>query len=214
MMPIQTLSRAERIAALRGSLLALAATALLGAAVLAPLAASAQHSGDFALTYTQEKAKFSGNYCQCFTMRGATADFAYSFWHGIGVSTSGQGLAVSNLNGNIDIHQITFMVGPRYTYNVGRIDPVVDTRRGGIFIDGKVGYTFATAGLYPVNGTLTDHASGLTYQVGGGINLNLYHRFELRLIEVDAVRTQLPNGANNQQDSLRMAAGVNVHLGR
>ena len=108
--------------------------------------AAAQHSGDFGLTYTQERSKFAGNYCQCFTLRGATADFSTALFHGVGPVVSAQGLAVSNLQGSIDIHQITFMVGPRYTYNIGRIDPVLDNRRAGIFIEGKVGYTFATAG--------------------------------------------------------------------
>ena len=186
---------------------------VLAAAAIAP-AARAQHNGDFGMTYTQERAKFAGNYCECFTLRGATLDLGYAFFHGFGIAGSGQGVAATNLRGTIDIHQITFLVGPRYTFNLGRLDPVRDDRRGGIFIDAKVGYTFATAGLYPVPGGVTDHASALTYQGGGGINLNIYHRFDLRLIEADYVRTQLPNGGNNQQNTLRLATGLNFHIGR
>ena len=46
------------------------------------------------------------------------------------------------------------------------------------------------------------------------MNYNIYHRFDLRLIEADYVRTQLPNGGNNQQNTLRLASGINFHLGR
>jgi hypothetical protein len=177
-------------------------------------AARAQHNGDFGLTYTQERAKFANAYCQCFPLRGATADISYAFYKGVGIAASAQGLAVSNLRGSIDIHQITFLAGPRYTWNLGRIDPVRDDRRLGIFVQGQIGYTFATQGLFPVAGGVTDHASALTYQGGGGLNYNIYHRFDVRLFEGEYVRTQLPNGGNNQQNTLRLASGISFHIGR
>ena len=195
------------------SFFALALLATL-VAPFATLSAHAQRAGDFALTYTQSRSKFSGAPEEYFYLRGATAELAYNVWKNVGIGGSASGVAATNLRGSIDIEQLAFLVGPRYTWNVGRIDPVVDTRRGGIFVEGKVGYTFAFSGLYPVGNTLADHASALTYQAGGGLNLNIYHRFDLRLIEADYVRTQLPNGGNNQQNTLRLATGINFHLGR
>ncbi len=200
---------------LRRSVPAACTAVLLGLlCALAPEAARAQvRSGDFALTYTQERSKFAGTACGCFYLRGATADFGYSFYKGLGFAASATGVAATNLRGSIDIEQISLLVGPRYTYNLGFIGPASSNRRGGVFGEGKIGYTFATSGLYPVGNTIAGNASALTYQLGGGFNLTLYERFDLRLIEADFVRTQLPNGGSNQQNLLRLASGINFHFG-
>lgn len=189
---------------------------LLMAAVCAACvpAARAQRSGDFGLTYTQERSKFVGSSSSdFFYIRGASADISFDLVKGLGISATGTGLAGNDVKGSIDIQQITFLVGPRYTYNLGHITPTAWGRKGGIFAEGKVGYTFATAGVYPLNGVITNHASALTYSGGGGVNLHIYHRFDLRLIEADLVRTQLPNGGSNVQNTLRLASGINFHIG-
>ena len=177
--------------------------------------ASAQRSGDFSMTYTQLGARFVGDQTDpYFYLRGATVELGYSFWKGLGVSVGGTGLAATNLRGSIDIHQVSFLFGPRYTYNIGHITPTVWNRKGSIFVEAKGGYTFATAGQYPSTlGVLTSNASSLDLEGGGGVNFHIYHRFDLRLIEGDFVRTQLPNGGTNVQNSFRIATGINFHLG-
>ena len=140
---------------------------LLLMAIFAGSCAHAQHNGDFGLTYTQERTKYAGTPCGCFYLRGATADLSYAFYRGIGIAGSASGVAATNLKGSIDIQQIAFLFGPRYTFNLGRIDPVRDDRRLGVFVEGKVGYTFAISGLYPVNNVIANHAAALTYQGGG-----------------------------------------------
>jgi hypothetical protein len=172
-------------------------------------------SFDFGMTYTQERAKFAGEQCQCFPLRGATLDVAADIFHGLGVIASAQGVAVSNLNGSIDIHQITFLGGVRYVYNLGHNEALAWGRKGSVFIVGMGGYTFATSGLYPNSNdtALTDHASALTYMGGGGFNIHVYEKLDVRIIEVDYVRTDLPNGGTNQQNTLRAAAGLNFHFG-
>jgi hypothetical protein len=169
---------------------------------------------DLGFTYTQERTKIvGGSPHDYFHLRGATVDYAYTLWHGVGVDFAGQGLAITNLESQIDIRQITILAGPRYTLNYGHITPTAWGRHTGIFGEGKIGYTFATSGLYPVNGVLQNHASGLTYQAGGGVNVHIYHRFDLRLFEADYVLTKLPNGTNNEQRTLRLATGINFHFG-
>jgi hypothetical protein len=196
----------------RLGLLALAAGGLL---FFAGLQARAQRSGDFSMTYTQENSRFVGTQPNPnFALRGATVELGYSFWKGLGVSVGGTGLASTNLRGSIDIHQVSFLFGPRYTYNIGHITPTVWNRKGSVFIEGKFGYTFATAGQYPSSGgVLTSNASSLDLEGGGGVNLHIYHRFDVRLFEADLVRTQLPNGSTNVQNSFRVATGINFHLG-
>jgi len=197
-------------------LLAIAAS-LLVVAVLPVAQTHAQATGrpgDFGMIYTQERVKFVGSApTDFFYLRGATLDLSYSLWKGIGVSGTGTGLAATNVRGDIDFQHIQFLVGPRYTFNLGRITETTWARRGGIFAEGKVGYTIAPAGYYPSNGVLQTHASSLTYYGGGGINITIYHRFDLRIIDAGIVRTMLPNGSTNIQNTLRLASGVNFHLG-
>ena len=195
---------------LRSGLLLLAG---IFALVLVPRA-RAQASGDFAITYVQDANRFVGNQPNTyFSLRGASAEMAYAPWQGIGFVAGGTGLAGTNLRGAVDIHTVTFFVGPRYTYNLGHISPTAWNRKGAAFVQGKVGYSFATSGQYPVKGVITGNASSLFLAVGGGLNFHIYHRFDLRLVEVDFARTRFPNGAENIQNSVRLSSGINFHIG-
>jgi hypothetical protein len=182
-------------------------------------AAHAQSPLDLGLTYTQQRTKFVGDSSKdFFYMRGATVDLAYSLFHGVGPVVSLNGMAVTNLRSEIDIHQASFLFGGRYTYNFGHISPTVWSRRAGIFGEGLFGITHATDGLYPTGplgpatNTLTSTATGFTYSLGGGVNYNIYHRFELRAMAHYFV-TDLPNGGTNQQRDIQVSAGVNWHFG-
>ena len=165
-------------------------------------------------SYVQERTKFVGSGTNpYFMMRGAKADFAYEFTHRLGLVVSGTGLSTVNLRGSLDVEQISLMAGPRYTWNWGHITPTAINRKGGVYVEGKAGYVIAISGAYPVNGVVMDHASALTYLGGAGVNLHLYDRFDLRPVELEYVRDQLPNGGTNVQNSLRLGAGINFHFG-
>jgi len=176
--------------------------------------AHAQASGDFSMMYFQDQTRFVGNQPNTyFSLRGASTEIAYAPWKGIGFVAGGSGNAATNLRGAVDIHTVTFFVGPRYTYNLGHISPTAWNRKGSIFVQGKFGYAFATSGQYPVKNVITSNASSIDLEGGGGLNLHIYHRFDLRLVEVDVVHTRFPNGADNVQNSVRVATGINFHIG-
>lgn len=205
------LAAPRRIAIRKGTWALVAVVALL----LACAPARAQRgSMDFGMTYQQERSKFVGSAdSDYFYLRGAALDLGYTLWKGIGITGSATGLAGTNLQTNIDIHHVEMLGGVRYTYNLGHITPMAWNRKGGIFVEGKGGYTFATSGLYPVNGVIATKASALTYAGGAGINFHIYHRFDLRLVEADYVISKLPNGGSNQQNTLRFGSGLNFHFG-
>lgn len=185
---------------------------LLPACIFLP-GARAQTPMDLGMTFTQQRSKFVGaSSTDFFYLRGATVDYAYSPYHGFGPVVSLNGLAVTNLRTQIDIHQASFLGGGRYTWSLGHISPTIWTRRGSIFGEGLVGLTMATAGEYPSGQKLVSNASGFTYAFGGGINYNIYHRFELRLMSHYFI-TDLPNGGTNQQKNIQVSAGVNWHFG-
>jgi hypothetical protein len=184
------------------------------ALILLATRAHAQASGDFSMMFVTDEARFVGDQPNTyFYLRGASTEIAYAPWKGLGFVAGGTGNAGTNLRGAVDIHTVTFFVGPRYTYNLGHISPTAWNRKGSIFVQGKVGYAFATSGQYPVKNVLTGNASSLDLEGGGGINLHIYHRFDLRLLEVDLIHTSLPNGAENVQNSIRYATGINFHIG-
>ena len=181
--------------------------------------AHAQTPYDLGMTYTQQRTKFVGAAStDNFYMRGATVDLAYSAFHGIGPVVALNGMAVTNLRTEIDIHQVSYLFGGRYSYSFGHISPTVWSRRASLFGEGLFGITHATDGLYPTGplgpktNTLTSTATGFTYSLGGGVNYNLYHRFELRAMAHYFV-TELPNGGTNQQRDIQVSAGVNWHFG-
>lgn len=189
---------------------AMLGTTLAGARAFAQDAIPA----DLGFSYLQERTKFVGGGSNpYFMMRGAKVDFAYELTHRIGLAVSGTGLSTVNLRGSLDVEQISLMAGPRYTWNWGHITPTAINRKGGVYVEGKAGYVIAISGAYPVNGTVMDHASALTYMGGAGVNLHLYDRFDLRPVELEYVRNQLPNGGTNVQNSLRLGAGINFHFG-
>jgi hypothetical protein len=194
-----------------------AAAVLPALALLLAFAAPCAHAQkpiDLGFTYTQERTKFVGSSSSdYFRLRGASINAGVTLWHGLGVFGDATGLAATNQRYVIDIHQATFVLGPRYTYNWGHITPTAWNRKSGVFFEGGVGYTVATSGYYPVGGAVSDHSSALSYQAGGGINLHLYHRLDLRVIEADIIQTKLPNGGNNTQNNIRYATGINFHLG-
>jgi hypothetical protein len=209
-----------RTATNRSALCAARALRRLAAAflLLLPFAADlptahAQTPMDLGMTYTQQRSKFVGaSASDNFYLRGATVDFAYTPFHGIGPVVSLNGLAVTNLRTEIDIHQASFLGGGRYTYSLGHISPTIWSRKGSIFAEGLVGITHASDGYYPNGNTLSSTASGYTYAFGGGINYRIYHRFELRVMS-HYFTTELPNGGTNQQRNIQVSAGVNWHLG-
>ena len=175
--------------------------------------AQANAPSDLGMTFTQQRSKFVGASADdFFYLRGASVDYAVSMFHGIGPVVSLNGLSVTNVRQQIDIHQASFLGGGRYTFSLGHITPTIWNRKGSIFAEGLIGDSIATAGFFPSGNKLVSNSSGFTYALGGGINYKLYHRFELRLMSHYFV-TELPNGGTNQQRNIQVSVGVNWHLG-
>jgi hypothetical protein len=208
-----SLASGQAISALWPIRVVAAAVLALSLATFAPPAHAQIHQpGDLGMTFTQQRSKFVGSAStDFFYLRGATVDYGVDYFHGVGPVVSLNGLAVTNLRQQIDIHQVSYMGGLRYTYSKGHITPTIWNRRGSIFGEAQTGFVHATSGYYPSNNTLVSSASNITYSFGGGINYNVYHAFELRVMS-HYVITNLPNGGTNQQKNIQVSAGVNWHF--
>ncbi len=174
---------------------------------------------DLGLTYTQQRTKFVGASSKdFFYMRGATVDFADSIFHGVGPAVSLNGMAVTNLRSR--------STSTRPASSSAAVTPTTSATSpppSGAAVPASSGkassaYTHASDGLFPTGplgpatNTLTHTATGFTYSLGGGVNYNIYHRFELRAMAHYFV-TDLHNGGTNQQRDIQVSAGVNWHFG-
>jgi hypothetical protein len=188
----------------------LLATASFGHAQSEPGRAPA--SIDLAITYSTEHAQLSPGTCGCFWLQGGAADAAFTLWKGFGIAAGVTGELVSNYAPGVDFSKVSYMGGPRYTYTVWKGAPASRQRpRLQIFGDGLFGAVHALSGAFPTATGIKTTANSFALQTGGGLNLFFSRSLSVRLLEVDYVRTQLPNGYAGTQNDLRLAFGVSYH---
>jgi hypothetical protein len=68
-------------------------------------------------------------------------------------------------------------------------------------------------GLFPgAGGSLSGAASARAVLAGGGLDLTIHQHIAIRAIQADYLRTQLPNGKGNEQNLLRLGAGIVLRI--
>jgi outer membrane immunogenic protein len=167
---------------------------------------------DLSVTYAPERSEFAPGHC-CFWMQGAGADGAVTLWKGLGIAVALTGDHASAFAPGIDLNKIAYLAGPRYTYSAW-------TGHGGsaprpryqFFGEGLLGGVHGFNGVYPAALSTTSSASAFALQAGGGFNYFLTRNVGLRVLEVDYVRTQLPDNAANSQNDLHLSFGVTYHV--
>jgi hypothetical protein len=135
----------------------------------------------------------------------------------LGVAANLTGDRASNIAPGVDVSKVSFMAGPRYTYNASRwSDRYLDVKRGtSIFGEWLFGGVHALDGVYPTAaGGFKNSASAFAMQVGGGVDVALASGFSMRAFELDYVRSDLPNNGTDTQNHLRLAFGVSYRLQR
>jgi hypothetical protein len=167
-------------------------------------------SMDLAITYSTEHAQLAPGTCGCFWLQGGGADAAVTMWKGFGIAAGVTGELVSNYVPGIDFSKVSYMGGPHYTFWT-RGPGFMRRPRLQIFGDGLFGAVHAFSGAFPSGTAINTTANSFALQTGGGVNLFFSRSFSVRLLEVDYVRTQLPNGYANTQNNLRLAFGVSYH---
>jgi outer membrane immunogenic protein len=166
---------------------------------------------DASITYSPERARLVAGSC-CFWMHGGSADIALTFWRGFGVASSVTGEHASNISTGVDVNTITFLSGPRYTYNTWSAQAGIEGKsRAQFFGQALFGGVHGFNGVYPAAGSATTNASSFAMEAGGGINLLFSRNIGLRIAEVEYVRTALPNGGSNSQTDFRLSFGIAFH---
>ena len=169
---------------------------------------------EVAVTYSAQYANSTGNHS--FWLQGGTIELHHNFYKGLGGVASvtgahagGDGVITAPLN------TITATFGPRYTISIKK-DRLAFFGQG-LFGDVDAFLSTIPSGSGPTtipgNGVINS-ANGFAMQAGGGLDLRLSHRLALRPIEASWLRTYLPNGGSNRQDSMLFGTGLVFRLGR
>ncbi len=137
-----------------------------------------------------------------FWLQGGSVQLEGRFFHGLGVVADVTGQHTANMHGSgVGLDLVTATFGPRYTWQPAR-------RRHAIFGQALAGEANGFNSTFPDSAGAITNASGLALKVGGGVNYTLSHRFAVRAIEAEWVRTQLPNSNSNVENNLLLGAGV------
>lgn len=173
-------------------------------------------STDLAVTYTTARARTTPSDGR-FWMQGGSADFAANFFHGLGVAANLTGEHASNIGPGVDLSKVSFMAGPRYTYSTSRCSSrFLGTKHAPrIFGEALFGTVHAFNGTFPASaGGTKSSTSAFSMQLGGGVDVPIARGLGVRLLEVDYVRSSLPNLGDNTQNDLRLAFGVSYRIGK
>lgn len=105
-----------------------------------------------------------------------------------------------------DLTQTTYTFGARYLPLKGRtrLQPFAEFLLGGAHASGS---------LSPAN-TGFGGSNTFAFQTGGGVRLPLSSRILLEPVRIDYLFTKFGNGANDQQNDLRVSVGVLFRLKR
>jgi outer membrane immunogenic protein len=201
---------------IRGQVLLVGACMLTGATAWSQnntLAKLKPDSFDLAITYDAERAKIAPGSCGCFWYEGGGAGGAVNFAKGIGIAAALTGDHASNYAPGLDISKIAFMAGPRYTYTFLKHHEGSDVPRPRLQLFGEAlfGGVHAFNSTFPSSTGVTSSAGSFALQTGAGVNLFFSRNFSVRLLEVDFVRTELPNSLADTQNDLRLGVGISYH---
>ena len=160
---------------------------------------------DLGVTYVAERS-LKADSSQNFWTQGGSIELGANVWHGWGIAANITGTHTGSIGSSaIPLSLVTATFGPRYRWHAdGRLS---------LYGEGLIGEANGFHSLLPTIAGSQSSANGFSAQVGGGVDYSLSNRFALRLLDAAWSRTQLPNGTDNVQNNLRLAAGVVLRFG-
>jgi peptidoglycan-associated lipoprotein len=188
--------------------------ALVFVTVGVPVASAQQRSADRAslvprfdvsLGYNHISANAPPGQTDYFSLNGgyASGDLYLADWLSIaGRFTGSYANDISTLGQDLTL--MTYTAGPRVSLTGHRLVPF-----GQVLFGGARG----SNSYFPTGTTFSTSASSWALSTGGGLDINLTHRFAIRALDANYLRTALPNGASNEQNHLTVGAGIVIKFG-
>jgi peptidoglycan-associated lipoprotein len=160
---------------------------------------------DLSLGYTHMNANAPPGQTNYFGLNGGyiSGDIYFTDWlSATGQFSGSHANDISLLGQNLTL--MTYMAGPKVSLTGHRLVPFGQVLFGG---------AHGSDSYFPTGTTSSPSASSWALSTGGGLDINLTHRFAIRAVDADYLRTALPNGANNAQNHLMIGAGIVIKFG-
>jgi len=129
---------------------------------------------------------------------GAQLEYNLNHWLGVVGDMAGYG-ATATTNGALVGGAFTYLFGPRVNFRHGKVTPFAHTLFGGIWTTDGIGHSGSE--------------NNFAMAAGGGIDVNVSRHISVRPVQAEYFMTKIPDNLNNQ-NNLRLGAGVVVRLGR
>ena len=163
---------------------------------------------EISFNYSYARSNAAPGECGCFNMNGGSSEVAFHAFRPLSVvaDLTGERAASIGATSGDGLSLVAFTVGPRFShrFSAGKFSP---------FVQGLVGVAHGFDGLFPsFTGSPAGAANGLAVLAGGGLDLTINQHIAIRAIQADYLRTQLPNGQANEQNLLRLGAGIVLRI--
>jgi len=157
---------------------------------------------EVSFSYSYARANAGPGQCGCFNMNGGSTEVAFHAYRALSavVDLTGEQAGSIGSAAGVGLSLVSVTAGPRYSQRFSRYD---------LFVQGLVGSAHGFNGLFPrANGSLAGAANAIAVLAGGGLDIPMNRHLVIRAVQADYLRTQLPNAAGNQQNLLRLSAGI------
>jgi len=164
------------------------------------------------LRFSEQVSNAPPGTCGCFGLAGFAGDAAWNLFslgssHGVGLGLAGDLGVVhtGQVSGqNYGLTLTTFTAGPRLRLPGHRLQT---------FGQALFGVAHGSGSQFPSGNTLVSSASSFALDLGGGADYPIGNRLSLRAIQLDYLRTSLPNITSGWQNSLRIGVGMTLRFG-
>jgi outer membrane protein OmpA-like peptidoglycan-associated protein len=127
-------------------------------------------------------------------------------WFGLAADIAGYGV---HDVGGVDGKLWTYLFGPRFTFNRGKIEPFVHVLIGGARLNSTL--------KIPVGDTVffnrSFHANAFAAAGGGGVDWNPSKHVGIRLVQAEYLYTNFNDNRDNRQNNLRVSGGIVLRFG-
>ncbi|MFP5228079.1 MAG: hypothetical protein ACLGXA_10645 [Acidobacteriota bacterium] len=155
----------------------------------------------------------AGN-CGCFAMEGFAAGASWNL-HEVGRERSTALGFVTDLsvehtgkvsNAPYGLTLTTIAFGPRVATRGFK-----STR---MFAQILFGFTHGSNSEFPVRNSLESSANSSAFMLGGGVDRPITQRISYRIIQLQYLRTSLPNDTSNRENNLQVSTGLRFLFGK
>jgi len=179
---------------------------VLALLLFAPIRLYAQNGRiDVGVTYIAQRS-LQVNTDQNFWMQGGSIELGADAWKGLGIAADVTGTHTGSIgNGGVPLSLVTTTFGPRYRWH--------SEKKISLYGQTLIGIANAFDSVFANPAGADSSASSFALQIGGGVDYRVSGHFAIRALDAGWLRTQLPNSANNTQNTLRLGAGIVVGFG-